>query len=251
MNKILSPAQLEAFRQDGFLVVERFFDESLVARALADVRAFFDEKRHLEPGVHPKHIVEEVDGAGVKYAESIDHYVPSIRPLLSLKLLAAAGEILDQDTHLFVVELHDKVPRQGTVTPPHQDNFYFCLDPPDALTVYVPLELHGRENGGLCYVRGSHRLGTLDHRKSKVKAFSSELLGLEPGEQQVYPLQMKPGDVVFHHANTVHFAPRNPSELHRRSLSIRINGVRAQVSQAMRERYQVNRAFNRDTPVQS
>jgi phytanoyl-CoA hydroxylase len=95
-------------------------------------------------------------------------------------------------------------------------------------------------------VRGSHKLGTLEHAKSKVKAFSSELLGGHRGEDHVVPLDMKPGDVVFHHCNTIHFAPRNHSDLHRRSLSIRFNGDRAAVSALMRDRYMVNKTFNRE-----
>jgi len=251
MNDILNSEQIHSFEQNGFLVVKGFVAKDVAQRCLEDVSAFCDSGRRTHAGLNPAHVVEEASG-GVKYCESVDHYVPSIKRLLNLKLLAAASVLLGgQDTYFFAAEMHDKVPRQGTITPPHQDNFYFCLDPADALTIYVPLELHGRANGGLCYVRGSHHLGTMDHRKSKVKAFSSELLGLAPGEQQVYPLEMQAGDVVFHHANTVHFAPRNPSDLHRRSLSIRVNGVNAKVSMTMRERYMVNRTFNRDEKVQS
>jgi len=246
MKDVLTTDQIEEFRREGFLVVADFLPAANVARSLAELTAFLSGPQLAAPGVNPKHVVRDADGIGVKYVESIDHYVPSIKELMNLKLLTAAGQILDQNANFWAVEMHDKVPQQGTITPPHQDNFYFCLDPPDALTIYVPLESHGRANGGLCYVRGSHKLGTLDHAKSKVKAFSSELLGLAPGEESVFPIEMRPGDVVFHHCNTVHFAPRNHSDLHRRSLSIRVNGERATVSAKMRERYMVNKTFNRE-----
>jgi phytanoyl-CoA hydroxylase len=246
MRDILTTAQIEDFRRDGFLVVGALLSVPAVQRCLEDLAAFLGRDQLASVGVNPKHIVREADNIGVKYAESVDHYVPSIKSLLNLKLLTAAGQLLGQNTHFWAVEMHDKVPHHGTVTPPHQDNFYFCLDPPDALTVYVPLEPHGHGNGGLCYVRGSHKLGTLEHGKSKVKAFSSELLGGARGEDHVFPIEMQPGDVVFHHANTVHFAPRNPSDNHRRSLSIRVNGERAAVSESMRQRYLVNKSFNRE-----
>ena len=249
MHDILTRAQIQAFQDDGFLVVRDFVPQAIIARGLADLIAFLSGPRDGVPGINPKHIVNEVEGGGVKYAESIDHYVPSVRMLMDLKLLSAAGELLDQNAHFFAAEMHDKVPRHGTVTPPHQDNFYFCLDPPDALTIYIPLEPHGPGNGGLCYVRGSHKLGTLDHGKSKVKAFSSELLGGPAGRESVVPLDMQPGDVVFHHANTIHLAPRNQSDLHRRSLSIRVNGERATVSDFMRQRYMINKTYNREERV--
>src|SRR3569832_594045 len=246
MQDILSAVQIQQFRDQGFLVVQNFLPGANVARCLEDLRGFLERPRNGVSGIDPKHFVDEVDAAGVKYAESVDHYVPSIKRLMNLKLLHAAGQLLGQNAHFFAAEMHDKVPHHGTGTPPHQDFFFFCLDPPDALTIYIPMEAHGPGNGGLCYVRGSHRLGTLDHTKSKVKAFSSELLGGAPGEDHVVKLDMQPGDVVFHHANTVHFAPRNHSDLHRRSLSIRVNGERATVSDAMRQRYMVNKVYNRE-----
>jgi phytanoyl-CoA hydroxylase len=248
MFTVLTAAQLELFHREGFLVASGFLPRDHVESSLADCAAFLTGPRVAAEGVNPRHVVRDADGSGIKYVECIDHYVPSIKQLMNLKLLTAAGEILGQSTNFWAVELHDKVPRQGTITPPHQDNFYFCLDPPDALTIYVPLEPHGRANGGLCYVRGSHKMGTLEHAKSKVRAFSSELLGLAPGEDSVFPIEMNPGDVVFHHCNTVHFAPRNQSDRHRRSVSIRVNGENAGVSQKMRDRYLVNKTYNRDDP---
>src|SRR5882672_5461662 len=246
MSEILTELQIESFWRDGFLVVENFLPEARVAECLTDLTRFLSGAQSSVEGLNSKHLVRESDGVGIKYLESVDFYVGSIKALLNLALLTAAGQLLRQNAYFWAVEMHDKVPNLGSVTPPHQDNFYFCLDPPDALTIYAPLETHGRGNGGLCYVRGSHKLGTLDHGKSRVKAFSSELLGLAPGEESVFPIDLRPGDVVFHHCNTVHFAPRNHSDLHRRSLSIRVNGERAEASEKMRERYLVNKTYNRE-----
>ena len=41
-------------------------------------------------------------------------------------------------------------------TPPHQDNFYFCLRPANVLTMWLALDHVDAENGCLRYVRGSH-----------------------------------------------------------------------------------------------
>src|SRR5690625_3033788 len=80
------------------------------------------------------------------------------------------------------MEIQNKVPKQGTFTPAHQDNFYFQLSPPSSLTAYIPLEMHNAKvNGGLKFLKGTNKLGTLNHKSSTVKAFSS-LLELENPE---------------------------------------------------------------------
>src|SRR2546430_17505180 len=94
MHDILTVAQIRAFQDDGFLVVRDFMPRATIARCLADLSAFLSGPRADVAGINPKHIVNEVDDVGVKYAESVDHYVPSIKLLMDLKLLRAASELL-------------------------------------------------------------------------------------------------------------------------------------------------------------
>jgi phytanoyl-CoA hydroxylase len=143
------------------------------------------------------------------------------------------------------MEIHNKVPHGGTKTPPHQDNFYFCLEPPDAVTAYIPLDPHTPDNGGMCFVPKSHLQGTIMHTKSKVPAFSSGLDNHSFDEEFLYKVDARPGDVSFHHCNTIHLAPPNVSDMHRHAVSIRINGVRARMSPEMKARYEEYRASNR------
>jgi phytanoyl-CoA hydroxylase len=141
--------------------------------------------------------------------------------------------------------LHDKAPRQGTATPPHQDNFYWCLEPACAVTAYVPLESMSRENGGISYLAGSHKDGVLDHEKGKTAAFSSAISGKTFDLENFYRPELKPGDVCFHHANTIHAAEPNSSSHTRRALAVMIFGEPAKISPKMKEIYEQNRMYNR------
>ena len=38
------------------------------------------------------------------------------------------------------VETFNKPAKVGSGVPPHQDNAYFCLTPPDALTIWIALD---------------------------------------------------------------------------------------------------------------
>lgn len=236
-----------------------------------DLARFFEENGYLfRPGLLPRDLVDgclraftgyasgsaapraevvfddpAVGARQIKYFKDVDFEIPEFRKLLHSDLLAVASAILRQPAYFVVMEVHDKGPRGGTFTPPHQDNFYFCLDPPAAVTAYVPLERQDAENGQLCYVPGSHRAGIRDHEKSKVPAFSSGMGGAPIPEEELYRLDAEPGDVSFHHCNLVHLASENRSDRHRRAVSIRIQGVHARVSPALKARYEEFRAFNR------
>ena len=155
--------------------------------------------------------------------------------------------MLGEEAYFFNMELHNKVPFKGSPTPAHQDNFYFQLTPPSALTAYIPIELHDSEiNGGLKFLVGSNKSGVVDHSASKVKAFSS-LINLDDfSDYETYGTKLEAGDIVFHHANTIHFANSNNSEFSRRSFSVRFNGVSAKKDNVISEKYLKNRKFNRE-----
>ena len=146
--------------------------------------------------------------------------------------------------------MHDKAPYNGTFTPQHQDNYYWCLQPPDALTAYVVLEEQSPENGGITYYEKSHKLGTLDHAGSMTAAFSSQLsANIDPEKWTCLRPLLKPGDVAFHHCNLIHGADANLSARNRRAVAVSIYGEKAEYSKTMAEAYEKNRRANRREPA--
>lgn len=232
----------ESFKQNGFIVIKNFFDKSLIE----EIRMALDEFSGYDQ-IRPKDVVyEDEESRAYKYIQNIEYYLPAAHKLITNKLLSTVTELLGEDSYFVNMEIHNKVPFKGTLTPAHQDNFYFRLSPPSALTAYIPVELHSATiNGGLKFLVGSNKLGTIDHTSSKVKAFSSllELDGI--GEFDVFSTELEAGDIVFHHSNTVHYADANTSALSRRSFSIRVNGVSAKVDPQMHEKYAKNYQVNR------
>lgn len=231
-----------SFEQNGFVVIKNFFSPDLIT----EIRSALDSYSDYDT-IRTKDIVwEDQEAQEFKYIQNINYYLPICHRLISTKLLSTVAELLGEESYFVNMEIHNKVPFKGTLTPAHQDNFYFRLSPPSALTAYIPVELHSAKiNGGLKFLVGSNKLGTIDHTSSKVKAFSSllEIDGI--GEFDVYETDLQPGDIVFHHSNTVHFADPNTSEHSRRSFSVRLNGVSAKVDPKMHEKYAQNLKVNR------
>lgn len=233
----------KSFNKNGYLVLKNFIDISIVNEIKSELDNFSQYSDIIEKDI----VWEDKESSDYKYIQNINHYSPTTNKLITTSLLNTVSELLGEEAYFFNMELHNKVPFKGSPTPAHQDNFYFQLTPPSALTAYIPIELHDSEiNGGLKFLVGSNKSGVVDHSASKVKAFSS-LINLDDfSDYETYGTKLEAGDIVFHHANTIHFANSNNSEFSRRSFSVRFNGVSAKKDNVISEKYLKNRKFNRE-----
>jgi phytanoyl-CoA hydroxylase len=111
-------------------------------------------------------------------------------------------------------------------TPPHQDNFYFCLKPPQVVTIWLALDRVDEENGCLRYVAGSHHAGVRPHGPTSVLGFSQGITEYTPeDEANEQKMILEPGDAVVHHGNTIHRADPNRSpDRNRRAFAMVIRG---------------------------
>ncbi|WP_406698991.1 phytanoyl-CoA dioxygenase family protein [Singulisphaera sp. Ch08] len=152
---------------------------------------------------------------------------------------AIAEGLLGEPAHADGVEWFNKPIGTHHVTPPHQDNFYFCLRPPQVLTVWLALDPVDEENGCLRYVRGSQRRGIRPHRRTSTLGFSQEVADYgdaDRADEVAVPLQ--PGDVVIHHGDTIHRADANRSATrHRRSFAMVFKGLSCRRDEAAYARY--------------
>ena len=149
---------------------------------------------------------------------------------------ALVGETVNADQP----EWFNKPPGTNHVTPPHQDNYYFCLAPSNVVTIWLAMDSVDAENGCLRYVDGSHRNGFRKHAKSRILGFSQGITDYTPDDfthEVAVPLQ--PGDAVAHHGMTIHRADANMSATrHRRSFAMVFRGVSCQRDDAAFAKYQ-------------
>ncbi len=136
-------------------------------------------------------------------------------------------------------EWFNKPPNTNHITPPHQDNYYFCLHPAHVATIWLALDRVDAENGCLRYVEGSHRAGFRPHTRSQVLGFSQGIDAYTPDDfsREVAAI-LEPGDAVVHHGMTIHRADANHSTTrHRRSFAMVFKGVSCQRDEAAYARY--------------
>ncbi|MDB5386462.1 MAG: ptlH 2 [Planctomycetaceae bacterium] len=125
-------------------------------------------------------------------------------------------------------------------TPPHQDNYYFNLQPSNVVTIWLALDDVDDENGCLRYLPGSHQRGFRPHGRSKVLGFSQGITDFGPDDHaQEVKIHLQPGDAVAHHGMTIHRAEPNRSQSrNRRAFAMVFKGVSCRRDEAGFARYQ-------------
>jgi phytanoyl-CoA hydroxylase len=145
-----------------------------------------------------------------------------------------ADDVVPQELEWF-----NKPPRIGKFTPPHQDGYYFMLDPNEAVTMWLALDPVDEGNGCVRYIPGSHRKGLRPHGRTEVLGFSQGITDYTDADRAAeVPMVAGPGDLLVHHAVTVHRADGNPSERNRRSIGLIYYASRAQQDKKRLAEYQ-------------
>jgi phytanoyl-CoA hydroxylase len=204
------------YDRDGFLIVREFLSEEELselseelARYIRDVvptlpasAAFFDDPARPETLKQLQHM-------------GIDSFFGAYRT--TAKWTELATELIGEPSAAQAPEWFNKPPGTNHRTPPHQDNFYFCLKPPNVATLWLALDPVDEGNGCLRYVPGSHLKGIRDHNPTKVLGFSQGICdyGAEDESREV-AITLAPGDLVAHHGETIHRADPNGSAARQR-----------------------------------
>ena len=205
--RLLDSAVVDAFRRDGFVVVEGLLSDEELDHYAAEVNAAV---RHRTAG-DSRTLAEKS-----RYEQSFiqcmnlweDH--PSVRPLtFHPRLGQAAAELLGVDA---VRVWHDQALYKqagGRVTDPHQDHPYWPIAETASVTAWIPFEGSTRRSGAMSFLPGSHAIGL----RKFVNIFfgephdilcDAEVAGIEP-----VLVEVPKGSVSFHHGLTVHFAGAN------------------------------------------
>jgi ectoine hydroxylase-related dioxygenase (phytanoyl-CoA dioxygenase family) len=219
MAKILSDSQVEIFHRDGYVIVPQFFSnieiEKLYGIAIDDT-------------VMRDNAVDLNDQTGKKTKLTLwfnpgdDVYSLVLR---SNRMVNSVARLLDSDSPVchFHTKLMQKEPRVGGAWEWHQDYGYWYknqfLFPDQLVSVMIALTDANKANGCLQVIRGSHKLGRVNH------GFAGEQVGADMTMvnhaletlEHVY-VEINAGDALFFHSNILHRSEANTSDKPRWSL---------------------------------
>lgn len=152
--------------------------------------------------------------------------------------LEVAARILNsKKVNLFFDQIFVKEPLTPDSTPWHQDRPYWPVDGDQIISIWLALDPVTRDNGGLEYIRGSHRwpnfyrpemFGENPEIEKRFEVLEGERIPDISATRERYEFlnwDMEPGDCLVHHAMTVHGAPGNrTAKARRRAYSTRWTG---------------------------
>ena len=214
---ILSADQRDAFERDGYVIVPSLFDAAetdLLRSAMEQDPQVVDGKyeRRDKDGGATKMIVWNHPGESVYGLAARSH-----------RIVDRMEELLDGEVYHYHSKLTAKDAGGGGAWEWHQDYGYWyhngCLYP-DMASVMIALDQTTKANGCLQVLKGSHKLGRIDHDMvtgSQVGANPDRLAEIDKQLETVHA-EMSPGDGLFFHCNTLHRSDANHSDQRRWTL---------------------------------
>ena len=151
-----------------------------------------------------------------------------------------AEEVLGETVVTRNMQYFNKAPGINQPTPAHQDGFYFMLEPCHAVTLWLAMDEAEEENGCVRYICGSHKRGMRPHAKTKTLGFSQGISDYsEEDRRNETSCPAQPGDLLAHHALTIHRGYANQSiTRNRRALGLIFYGRSARENNKAHDIYQ-------------
>jgi ectoine hydroxylase len=216
MENDLSEAQVKQFQSDGYLIVPALFDreESDLMQRVA--RADQSFQKHAYP-------LQDGEGGTAKLVlwnkAGSDLYGTIAR---CHRVVNAMEQLLGGEVYHYHSKMSIKEPLTGGAWAWHQDYGYWyqngCLFP-EMASVFIAVDPNTRENGCMQLLKGSHLMGRIEHGRfgDQTGADPERTTAAMKVLELVYA-EMKPGDALFFHSNTLHRSDQNKSPNPRWSL---------------------------------
>lgn len=222
------------YERDGVIKVEGLMSRESVASLREAIDVY--SNTHLST-LPPEDYVLEADGESVRNFWRMNKHDAFFDELArNSDIVALVKRLVHDEPVLMGVESFNKPARIGSAVPPHQDNAYFCMTPPDVLTVWIAVDDVTEENGPVCYVPGSHLEGLLPHAPSGVAGNS---MGISDPKQfeETYTGLLSPGDALIHHSEIIHFSAPNHSDRSRLGLLLVYRAAHCKKNPALEKAY--------------
>ena len=211
-NIQLSEDQIKAFHKDGFLVIPNFCNPEETDKLY---------KTAIEDSSISQHALDLNDLSGKKTKLSL-WFTPGNDVFgyltRSERMLHVVAPLIDSEAPVchFHSKLMQKEPRVGGAWEWHQDYGYWYKNqfmfPDQLLSVMIALTKANKENGCLQVIRGSHKLGRVNH------GFSGEQVGADMvmvnnalRTMELIYCELEPGDALVFHSNLLHRSEANLS----------------------------------------
>lgn len=221
----ITPAHVDQFHEQGFLVVHNAFSATevqdgldglfdLIAGRNPDFKGVMYEKK--AQGVDVDALPAEAKQDYVRKFMWFVEYDERLKALSAHpKLLGAVERLIGETPHLFQDMALIKPPQGGREKPWHQDHAYFEL--PVTTTVvgaWIALDEATVDNGCMVVYPGSHREGPIIHFQRR----DWQICDTHERQKEILAVPLKPGGCLLFHSLIHHGTPTNHTNQRRRAV---------------------------------
>jgi phytanoyl-CoA hydroxylase len=214
----LTPEQAAFFDENSFLRLKQVFTPTEVAelsRELDEVIHTFCVPTRGWEGPWRKHYLKgdaEFKAQLVAIHELPLYSAAWARAVLNERLVSAVSDLIGPAVELHHVTLHAKAPEFGAPFPMHQDHPFYAHETGAYLDALVHVDAATEENGCLKFLRGSHKLGALEHVRDGAPHLPPEQYRLA----DAVSCPAEAGDVILFSIHTIHGSDLNRTPQWRR-----------------------------------
>jgi ectoine hydroxylase-related dioxygenase (phytanoyl-CoA dioxygenase family) len=209
----LTPQQIASFHKDGYVIVKNFLAPKAVEKLYSTA---------IEDNAMENNAINVTDQNGKNSKLSL-WFTPGNDVFgyltRSERIVNSIAALLDSDAPVchFHSKLMQKEPKVGGAWEWHQDYGYWYKNqfmfPDQLISVMVALTPANKQNGCLQVIKGSHKLGRINH------GFAGEQVGADMvmvnnalKTMDLVYVEIEPGDALFFHSNILHRSEANLSD---------------------------------------
>jgi len=193
MPKALTPAQVAAYRRDGFCFPIDLLSAAEAAAARGNMEALEAEhgretlRLYLKEGPHYT----------LRFASELARHP---------RVLDAVEDIIGPDVLLWSSAIWIKEPGDGRYVSWHQDGRYWGLEPFDGVSVWIALSPATEESGAMRMIPGTHLGPVVDHVDTYAEGNLLTRGQAIPGvdEARAVTVALSPGQMSLHAMGTFH-----------------------------------------------
>tara|TARA_B100000768_G_C11245155_1_gene361402 strand:- start:39 stop:785 length:747 start_codon:yes stop_codon:yes gene_type:complete len=232
---------LKNYSLNGFVVLKNVFSHNDVKKILLDL----DVTKELLKKTKDKKFFHKTKDDKINTIHNVQEFYKKnkIKSLVKKKELSLCiKNILGKSFKIRNIEFFLKPKKTGMPSPFHQDNFYWNIENAEALNVWIALTKSNKNNGGLCYLKESHNLGTIKHEISFAKGSSQKIPNKILNKlnfNKNFPV-LKKGDCLIHHPEVIHGSFSNKSNFDRSGVVVSFLKSTAKIDQKKMNNYKKN-----------
>ncbi|MDP4262759.1 MAG: phytanoyl-CoA dioxygenase family protein [Bacteroidota bacterium] len=218
-NFQLTAKQMVDYHMDGYVIINSFLSEKEIKKLYSIATG---------DSTLQKHAFDLNDQSGKKtkltlwYTPGDDAYGLLTK---SSRMVESADKLMDGESAVchFHSKLMQKEPRVGGAWEWHQDYGYWYknefLFPDQMISIMVAITEANKENGCLQVIKGSHKMGRIEHGFAGEQVGASQhYVDLALKTMELVYVELKAGDALIFHPNLLHRSEANLSDKPRWSL---------------------------------